>query len=133
MPRAGVPSASDWMAVTRRSLLLVMGLEFLVHQRFHLVDVVGAQRHHAQVVAEEFDGVVVVGECREALEDRRAFGVFDMRLEGQQALGLHQLEQAELQAEQLDIGRLVVARALATACRTRRSVCFSTGPVLPMM
>ena len=53
-----------------------------------------------------------VGELREGVEDRRFVRVLDVRLERQDALGLHQLEQAELQPEQLDIGRLVVLRAL---------------------
>jgi hypothetical protein len=46
-------------------------------------------------------------------------------------LRLHQLEQGELQAQQFDIGGLVVARPLEQVPNTP-SDCFSTGPVLPM-
>ncbi len=32
-------------------LLGVMGLDFLVDQRFHLIGILGAEHHHAQIVA----------------------------------------------------------------------------------
>ena len=106
----------------------VVGLELLVHQRFHLMDVVGAQRDHAQVIAHELHGVVVAAELRECLEDRRILRVLDMRLERQDALGLHQLEQAELQPEQFDIGRLVVFRpAEQRAKHAERGLQHRTG------
>jgi hypothetical protein len=115
----GGDDAERWRAVGQRLhgvdqplLLLMVRFELLVHQRFHLVRHAGAQRHHAEVIAHELDGVVVGGEGGEALEQRGFVWVLDVLLEGENALRLHQLEDGELQAEQLDIGGLVVARAL---------------------
>ncbi len=42
-----------------RVMLFAMGLEVLVHQRFHLVMVVGAEGEETQIVAEEGDRVIV--------------------------------------------------------------------------
>ena len=36
MPSAGVPSARAWIGGHHALLLLMVGLELLVHQRFHL-------------------------------------------------------------------------------------------------
>ena len=43
MPSAGMPSATSVMADDDLMLLVVVGLELLVHQRFHLVQIVRAQ------------------------------------------------------------------------------------------
>jgi len=56
--------------------------------------------------------VVVLSESREAVEEFGVVRVFDVGFDGEHALGLDQLVEAELQAKQLDIGCLVVARAL---------------------
>ena len=89
-------------------LLLVVRLQFLVHESVDLVDVVGPQRHHAHVIADELDRMMVRRECREGVEQRRFAGIFDVLLDREQALLLHELVQRELHAQQLDIAFLLV-------------------------
>ena len=88
-----------------------MGLELFVHQRFHLMHDARSERHHAQVVAVKLHRVVVVREGWELLEDRGFFRILDVWLKREHAARLHQLVDGVLQAQQLDIGGLVVARA----------------------
>ena len=70
----------------------MMRLELFVHQRFHLMRVLGAERNHAQVVAHEFDRVMVGGETGKLGEDGRVGRIFDMRFEREIAFALGELE-----------------------------------------
>ena len=69
------------------------------------------QRNHAQVVAHEFNCVVIGGKCREGREDRRVLRVFNVHFEREVAFTLGELEQRELEAEQFEVGGFAVARA----------------------
>ncbi|CAD5267038.1 hypothetical protein BOS5A_80090 [Bosea sp. EC-HK365B] len=93
-------------------LLLVVRLQFLVHERVDLVGVVGAQRQHAHVVADELDCMMVRGKCREGIEQRRLFRIFNVLLDGEHALLLHELVQRILHPQQFDIAFLRVLGAL---------------------
>ena len=88
-----------------------MGLEILVHQRFHLVMVVGAEGEEAEIVAEEGDRVLVAEEAREFLEERAFMRLLDMLLEDERALGLGHLEDGVEQGQQFEV---------APPCRTSR-------------
>ncbi|MCX7327462.1 MAG: hypothetical protein NTW00_04920 [Hyphomicrobiales bacterium] len=93
-------------------LLLVVRLQLLVHQGVNLVDVVGAQRQHAHVVADELDRMVVRRKSREGIEQRRIVWIFNVLLEREQALLLHKPVQGELHRQQFDIGFPLVLGAL---------------------
>ena len=104
----------------------VVGLKLGVDQRFDLVRVFGAERHHAQIVAQELDRVMVVLELRELGEERALVRLFHMLLKGQHALGLRQTENLIKHRQQFQIiGLLVVGtfqRAFERCCRG-----FQTG------
>ena len=89
--RHAVGDVGDGVGDLRR--LVVMGLDFLVDDRFHFMGVVGAQRQQAQIVAQEVAGMVVGVEGREFLEEGAFVGLFDMAFQRQIALGLGQPEQ----------------------------------------
>ena len=93
-------------------MLVMVGFQLLVDQRFHLMRIIGAQRHHAQIVAQEFHRMVIGSEFREGLEEGAFFRALDMAFDRQHALGLCQLENGIEQAKQLQIIVLLVSRPL---------------------
>ena len=101
-----------WIAPEICCLLVMVRLELLVDQGFHLVRIVGAERQHAQIVAEEYQRVMVLGEVRELLEEAALLRMLDMAFEREHALGLGDLEDLVEQAEQLDVAFFLVGRAL---------------------
>jgi hypothetical protein len=112
MPSAGMPVCHGLDRVGNLRALAVVGLDLLVDQRFHLVRVVGAEHHHAQVVAHERPGVMVLVEDREGPEEIALLRILDVRLEGEHPLGLGDLEDRVHQAEKLEVTVLGVARSL---------------------
>ena len=71
MPNAGRPPARRCDRRDRRVRLVVVGLDLAVHQALDLVRVQVARDHHAQVVGDELDHVVVAADRRVLLEQRR--------------------------------------------------------------
>ena len=59
----------------------MMDLDFLIHQRFEFMGFLGAERNQAQIIAEEFDGVVVAHEPGKVGEQSTLFRIFDMLFE----------------------------------------------------
>jgi hypothetical protein len=104
MPKAGRPPARRGSAV--------MGLDLAVHQRLDLVRVQVARDHHAQVVGDELDHVVVVADGRVLLEQRRLVRVLDIVLDRHQALLAGLLQDVVKQRHQLHVARLGVLAAL---------------------
>ena len=93
-------------------LLLVVRLQFLVHESVDLVDVVRAHRQHAHVIADELDRVMVRCKGREGVEQGRLARIFDVRLDRHHALLLRKLVQGKLHRQQFDIAFLLVLGAL---------------------
>ncbi len=91
---------------------VVMGFQLGVHDGFHLVGVGGAQRQESKIVAKKDQGMVVVGEARELLEQSAFVRAFHVAFQGQVALGLGQLENRIEHAQQFQVAVLVVARPL---------------------
>jgi len=101
--------------VRHRLVLGVVRLDLLVHQRFHLVMVVGAEGEEAQVIAQEDERMPIGVEQREALEERALVRLLHVLLERERAFGLGELEDGVEQAQELEIGALVVLLALEQA------------------
>ena len=89
--RQGISHSLD--SVRNLPILVVMGLQFLIHQVGDFVRVFGAQRDHPQIVAKELHGVVIRHELRELGEQLALFRVLHMGFQGQIALGFGELEQ----------------------------------------
>ena len=65
--------------------------------------VVGAERHHAKIVAKEIKRMMVGREFRESLEERTVLRSFDMGFDGEHALCLREFENRVHQTEQFEI------------------------------
>jgi hypothetical protein len=76
------------------------------------VRITRAESQQPQVVAEELDRLVVLGEARVGLEQGALVRLVDVTFQRQVALGLRQLERRVEQREQLDVARLGELRAL---------------------
>jgi hypothetical protein len=96
--------------------LLVVGVDLAVHQRLDLVRIEVARHHHAQVVGDELDHVVVVAHRRVLLEQRRVVRVLDVLLDRHQAFLARLLQDVVEQRQQLHVARLGVLAALEAAC-----------------
>src|SRR3546814_7560293 len=53
---------------------VMVGFQLLVDQRFQLVRILGAERHHAQIVAQELEHVMVLGDRGELREEAAFVG-----------------------------------------------------------
>ena len=109
--RAGEPAER----VDRPVRLGVMGLDLAVHQALDLVRVEVARDHHAQVVGDELDDVVVGADDGVLLEQRRAGRILDVLLDRHQAFLARLLQDVVEQRHQLHVARLRVLRALQHA------------------
>jgi hypothetical protein len=96
---------------------LVMGFQLRIDQRLDLAGILGAQRHHAQIVAQELHRVVVLQELGELVEQRAFVRLLDVLFQRQHSLGLGELEELVEHAQQLDIVGLLVGRPLHRAAQ----------------
>ncbi len=115
MPNAGKRAGQAGERVHGRVRLRVVGLDLAVHQAFDLVRVEVARDHHAQVVGDELDHVVVAADDGVLLEQRRAGRVVDVLLDRHQAFLARLLQDVVEQRHQLHVARLRVLRALEDA------------------
>lgn len=79
---------------------LVVGFDFVLHQRLNFVRIEIAGDHHPQVVGDEFHQMVVGQDVRVLLEQRRFVGLFHVRLDGHQAFLAGLLQQVVQQGQQ---------------------------------
>ncbi len=93
-------------------IFVVVGFQFLVHDRLDLMRGAGAEREQAEVVAQELDRMMVGRKHREFGEQRAFVGFFDVRFEGEVALALGQAENRVEDAQKLKVVRLIVFGAL---------------------
>ena len=96
----------------RRVLFVMVGLDLAVHQAFDLVGVEVARDHHAQVVGDELDHMVISTDHRVFLEDRRVVRVFDVLLDRHQPFLAGLLQEVVEQRHQFHVARLAVLAAL---------------------
>ena len=94
-----------------------MGLDFFIHQGFHLVRLVRSQCHQADIVTQECDRGFAVVEFRKLLKQVTFLGIFDMLLQRQHALHLHEFEHRVEKREQFEKAFFVVARSLQQSHR----------------
>ncbi len=80
----------------------MVSVDFLIHQRFHLVRFFGAETDYAKAVAHECQRVVIGMEIWELPKQIAVLGVFHMGFKRQHAFRLGQLEHLELHAEKFD-------------------------------
>ena len=90
----------------------VVRLDLGVHQRLDLVRVEVARDHHAQVVGDELDDVVVVADDGVLLEQRGAVRILDVLLDGHQAFLARLLQDVVQQRQQFHVARLAELAAL---------------------
>src|SRR5581483_7518465 len=83
-----------------------------------LVCILGAEGHHAQIVAEELYSVVVLLHVRKLGEEGALVRLLDMLLQGEHPLGLGEAEELVEQAQQLDVILLLVGWAFERALQT---------------
>ena len=84
-------------------VFMMVRLDFFIHQRFHFVRCLAAEAHHAEVITNELDGMMVIVKRRKLVKEVTLIGVFDVRFERQHPLGARHLEYLILHAEQFDI------------------------------
>jgi hypothetical protein len=119
IPKAGTASR-PWRPHGRRLDLVMVGLDFDIHQVLDLDGVEVAAHHHAQIVGNELHDVVVAGNARVLGEDRAVLGVLDVVLDRHQAFLAHLGQDLEQHGQQIDVQRLGVLRALEDPGQARR-------------
>ena len=90
----------------------MMGFDFAVHQRLDLVRVEIARDHHAQIVGQKLDDMVVGHQLRIVLKHRRRLRIFHIGLDRHQAFLARLLQQLVQKRHHFHIARLVIARGL---------------------
>lgn len=92
--------------------LVVVGVDLAVHDAFNLVCVQIARDHHAQIVGDELDHMMVTAHVWKLLENCRAVRVFNILLDGHQPLFTGLLQDVVQQGQELHISRLGVLATL---------------------
>ena len=100
----------------------MVGLQFDVHQVFQLEWIHLAADHHAQIVLDEFNGVVVLHYFFVLAEHGAFTRVFDFAFQTQHAIFAGDVEQVVHQPEQVQIVGLAILGALHQAANT--TPCF---------
>jgi hypothetical protein len=84
-------------------VFMVVRFDLFIPQRFHFVRRLTTETHHTEIIANEFDGMMVVVKRRELVEEVAFIGVFDVRFKRQHPLGARHFEYLILHTEQFDV------------------------------
>ena len=103
MPRAGECVGHGLDGVAAVQFLVQDFLELAAHEIFDLVGIVGIHAHHAQIVADQRSGVVVVEDFGKMLEGRTFLGFFDVGFERHGAALVGEAGEKEEQRKQFGV------------------------------